>query len=94
MKTVVWRWLLSPRTSWLAWLLSRHSDGNIPFDTAWRSVRVRLHPDEAIYRAAGHQGHEQPNGQLAVSPPTFTGTDTTITPKATARPWRKPGKQR
>ncbi|WP_328299189.1 hypothetical protein OG389_16175 [Streptomyces sp. NBC_00435] len=56
MNTTIWRWLLSPRTSWHARRAVRASNGNLSFDVAWRQTRVRLHPDEADYRAAGHRG--------------------------------------
>ncbi|RSO06907.1 hypothetical protein DMH18_25980 [Streptomyces sp. WAC 06783] len=54
MSTSVLRWLLSPRTSWLAWRLAQASRGSISFDAAWRRIRVRLHPDEAPFRRQGH----------------------------------------
>ncbi|MFB6563919.1 hypothetical protein ACFCYH_34395 [Streptomyces sp. NPDC056400] len=60
MSTTLWRWLLSPRTSWHAWRAVRASGGDLSFDAAWRQTRVQLHPDEADYRAAGHR----PDGAL------------------------------
>lgn len=54
MKLTLLRAVLAPRTSWQAWRLARASDGTVSFDAAWRSARVQLHPDEAGYRAAGH----------------------------------------
>ncbi|MFH8350422.1 hypothetical protein [Streptomyces sp. NPDC018045] len=55
MSTSALRWLLSPRTSWLAWRLARASCGNLSFDAAWRHTRVHLHPDEAPFRRQGHR---------------------------------------
>ncbi|GGS26823.1 hypothetical protein F2B00_20825 [Streptomyces parvus] len=49
-----WRWALSPRTSFLAWRLSRASHDTISFDVAWREIRIRQHPEEVSYREAGH----------------------------------------
>jgi hypothetical protein len=52
--TTFWRWTLSPRTSFLAWRLSKASGDTISFDVAWREVRVRRYPDELLYREADH----------------------------------------
>lgn len=52
--SALWRWTLSPRTTFLAWRFSRSSGGTISFDTAWRATRVHRYPDEDSYRKAGH----------------------------------------
>lgn len=54
MSTTVWRWVLSPRTSWHAWRLVRVSRRTVSFDTAWRRSRIRLRPDEMAYRRHGY----------------------------------------
>lgn len=54
MSTSLWRCLLSPRTSWRAWRLTRAGDGNLTFDAAWRRARIDLHPDEMPYMLQGH----------------------------------------
>ncbi|PIB03993.1 hypothetical protein B1C81_35170 [Streptomyces sp. HG99] len=48
------RWLLSSRTSWRAWRLTRTSNGNVSFDTAWRRTRLERHPDDMPYQQHGH----------------------------------------
>ncbi|WP_410365265.1 hypothetical protein [Streptomyces cavourensis] len=40
------------------------------FDAAWRSARVQLHPDEAGYRAAGHDSLQPPTEDAADKPTT------------------------
>ncbi|WP_164248630.1 hypothetical protein [Streptomyces sp. S4.7] len=54
MSTSVWRWLLSPWTSWRAWQLARASQGNLSFDAAWRRIRLERHPDDMPYQQHGH----------------------------------------
>ncbi|NUR03645.1 MAG: hypothetical protein HOY79_46195 [Streptomyces sp.] len=54
MSTSVWRWLLSPWTSWRAWRLAQASQGNLSFDAAWRRTRLEQHPDETPYQRHGH----------------------------------------
>ncbi|MER5801502.1 hypothetical protein [Streptomyces mirabilis] len=58
MSTSVWRWLLSPWTSWRAWKLARASQGNLSFDAAWRRARLEQHPDEMPYQQQGHLAAE------------------------------------
>ncbi|SCK54173.1 hypothetical protein YUYDRAFT_07108 [Streptomyces sp. ScaeMP-e48] len=70
MKLTVLRSVLAPRTSWHAWRLARASGGTVSFDAAWRSVRVVLHPDEAGYRAAGHESSRPPAENSADKPTT------------------------
>lgn len=66
--TTVWRCLLSPRTSWLAWRLSRHTGDD--FDVTWRQARVIRHPEEANFRSAGHHLNEASADQSSTHPPT------------------------
>lgn len=54
MTTSLKRWLLAPCTSWKALRLCRARNGQLDFDAAWRSVRVRSHPDEIGYQRHGH----------------------------------------
>ncbi|MER7877171.1 hypothetical protein ABTY63_27005 [Streptomyces solisilvae] len=54
MSTPMWRWLLTPRTSWRAWRVARASQGNLSFDAAWRRTRLETHPDEMPYQQRGH----------------------------------------
>lgn len=72
MKLTVLRAVLAPRTSWQAWRLARASGGTLSFDAAWRSARVQIHPDEAGYRAAGHE-NPRPPAQDSADKPTTTG---------------------
>ncbi|WP_432125184.1 hypothetical protein [Streptomyces sp. C10-9-1] len=60
-RTILWRWLLSPRTSWRARRLARASYGNTSFDAAWRHARVRTHPDELPYQQRGHLPDRDPS---------------------------------
>ncbi|WP_186009405.1 hypothetical protein [Streptomyces albidoflavus] len=53
MTTTLLRSLLSPLTSLRAWRLARTSPHS--FDTAWRYLRVRAHPDETPHRLHGHR---------------------------------------
>lgn len=59
MTTTLLRCLLAPRTSWHALRLMRATRRSqataVSFDVAWRRVRVRLRPDEAAHRLAGHR---------------------------------------
>ncbi|MFB7949140.1 hypothetical protein ACFC6L_29985 [Kitasatospora phosalacinea] len=55
MNTTLLRWILSPRTSWRVWRLTRATPDGVDFDTVWRATRIRLHPDEHEYRTAGHR---------------------------------------
>lgn len=48
------RWLLSPRTSFLAFRMRRAHGHAMSHEVAWRVARVRLRPDEAPYRDSGH----------------------------------------
>lgn len=48
-----------PRTSQHAWHLAYARPGGLSFDTAWRHTRVRLHPDEALFRQAAHRADAQ-----------------------------------
>ncbi|MGW4139882.1 hypothetical protein ACWELV_24230 [Streptomyces mirabilis] len=54
MSTSLWRWLLSPLTSWRAWRLAQDSKGTVSFDVAWRRTRIDRHPDEMPYQQHGH----------------------------------------
>ncbi|MFJ7963030.1 hypothetical protein [Streptomyces sp. NPDC096324] len=54
MSTSIWRWLLSPWTSWRAWQQARASRGNLSFDAAWRRTRLDKHPDDMPYQQHGH----------------------------------------
>ncbi|WP_245703682.1 hypothetical protein [Streptomyces lushanensis] len=62
-----WRWFLAPRTSWLAWRLSRRTGDD--FDATWRRSRVQLRPDEMGYRAAGHHLDTPSADQAPAKPP-------------------------
>ncbi|BAG16941.1 hypothetical protein SGR_7027t [Streptomyces griseus subsp. griseus NBRC 13350] len=70
MKLPLLRAVLAPRTSWQAWRVVRASGGTVSFDAAWRSARVQLHPDEAGYRAAGHDSPQPPTEDAADKPTT------------------------
>lgn len=61
MSTAALRWLLAPRTSWRAWRLIRSGEGDFSFDTAWRRIRIDLHPDEMPYRYHGHVATNTPD---------------------------------
>ncbi|KOU52231.1 hypothetical protein ADK55_17400 [Streptomyces sp. WM4235] len=69
MSTGIWRWILAPRTSWAAWKLCRAGDGAIDFDVAWRQARLRRHPDEIEFRAAGHRYDGVPEELPVCDPP-------------------------
>lgn len=43
------RWLLAPRTTWLAHRLAARSDPPMDARTAWTTARLQRHPDEIGY---------------------------------------------
>lgn len=55
MSSSSWRWILAPRTSWLAWRVWKAHQDKPPFGTAWTAIRLTRHPDEIFYQAAGQQ---------------------------------------
>ena len=50
----LYRWILSPLTSWYALRLARACGGLLELDVAWRMARMRLHPDELPFLLHGH----------------------------------------
>ncbi|MCX4553146.1 hypothetical protein OG204_00815 [Streptomyces sp. NBC_01387] len=45
----LWRWVLTPRTTWQARRLAAASEPGVDADTAWKLARIARHPDERVY---------------------------------------------
>ncbi|WP_256098698.1 hypothetical protein [Streptomyces agglomeratus] len=54
------RWVLAPRTTWLARRLAADFGHGIDARTSWVMARLARHPDERVY-AIHHLGKEPPS---------------------------------
>ncbi|MGW0926078.1 hypothetical protein ACWD3J_44710 [Streptomyces sp. NPDC002755] len=54
------RWILAPRTTWLARRMASDFGPGIDARTAWAMARVQRHPDEIGYAVRHLDGEESP----------------------------------